>query len=101
MICRMNPFRPAGFLAALALAGCASFPELDAAITPEARTAPYPVIAPLADITAQTAPPRGAAESADDIAARAARLRERAATLDGPVVDAATREALRTAQGDG
>ncbi len=101
MMCRMPPLRPAGLLAILALAGCATFPELDAAITPEARAAPYPAIAPLADITAQTAPPRGAAESTQSLAGRAARLRERAAGLDGPVVDPATRDLLRAAHGDG
>jgi len=84
----------------LALTGCTRFPELDSAITAEARGADYPELLPTATLAAMAAEP---APEPDDQAARdpdevrAARLRARAARLRGAVIDADT----QTRMGEG
>jgi len=81
------------------LFGCSAHPNLDAATSAQARVAPYPMLAPINTVlgaaeTLTTAdPPRELAE----VAARAARLRQRAAILRGAVVDDATRARLAAA----
>jgi hypothetical protein len=80
--------RPAGARAWLgaaaalaAVAGCASFPEVDAQQTRAAATAPWPALAPLEEFAEAEA---GLAVTEADTAAveaRAARLRARAAAL--------------------
>ncbi|WP_156799280.1 hypothetical protein [Oceanicola granulosus] len=84
--------------AALALAACAEFPELDGRVTPAAAAAPYPDLVPLPPLLAAadalgaapdlSAPARAAADT------RAAELRARAAALRPPVVDPDARARL-------
>lgn len=82
----------------LALPGCTRFPELDSAITAEARDAGYPELLPTATLAAMAAEP--AREPDDQVArdpdeARAARLRARAARLRGAVIDADTQSRMK------
>lgn len=57
------------------LAGCADVPELDARITPAARTAPFPALAPIAPVIEA-----GLTGDSDEMTA--AQLRARAASLE-------------------
>jgi len=107
----MSLRRPLAVLCAgLALAGCsASFPEVDAAVSPGALAPGYPALAPVDDLrVAAAARPNSAgattlvasagADAATETAAidaRAERLRARAAGLSGEaVIDAAARDRL-------
>ena len=74
-----------------ALAGCTTFPELDAVQTPGLANAPYPRLLPLGTLLAEGSAPRATPEAMGDVAARAARLRARADRLRSPVIDSATR----------
>ncbi|MEM6635613.1 MAG: hypothetical protein AAF667_06945 [Pseudomonadota bacterium] len=58
----------------IGIAGCTSFPELDALTNDAARKAPYPRLAPFEDIVAVPAP-RIDAKTQELIAWRASRLR--------------------------
>ncbi len=69
----------------VALSGCAAFPQLDRARTPETRWAPYPDLLPLEQLVSGPAP-RVDAQMQAGIEGRAEALRARAAQLDGPVV---------------
>ncbi|MBY6002674.1 hypothetical protein KUV62_02065 [Salipiger bermudensis] len=76
---------PLLLLLPLALTGCASFPDLDAARTPGVERAPFPALLPLDDLT--RAPlTRATPELREGIEDRAEGLRARAARLQGPVV---------------
>jgi len=75
------PLAPALLLLAALAAGCAEFPDLDAAITPQARAAPYPRIAPLSEVLAGLPEGGPADPGAEALAARAAALKARAARL--------------------
>jgi len=77
--------------AALLIAGCASFPELDAAISPEARQAGYPTLVPVGGVLARRDAARIAPETEAALLARAANLRARARLLRGVVVEEETR----------
>lgn len=68
-----------------ALAGCVEFPDLDGAITPAARAAAYPKVAPLETVLA-TQPGDGETEMAV-LASRAAALRARAERLRRTPID--------------
>ncbi len=57
------------------LAACTPFPELTGTISDSARAAPYPVLTPLPTL------PTATGEDADQLAARAAALRARAAQI--------------------
>ena len=63
------------------LAGCANVPELDAKITPAARTAPYPTLQELGPVIAASQEVETDAETAEILRARAARLQARANAL--------------------
>lgn len=94
--------RPALLAAAMfaALSGCAQFPEVEAALSPEAERAAYPALLPIDDILARSA--EGGIAGPDLAAAleiRAARLRARAAALRAPVIDAATLRLMRSGVG--
>ncbi len=67
-----------GLIASVALAACASFPKLDAAISPEARRAGYPELVPTEQLLAKRE--EGRLTEADGLAlqSRSARLRARA-----------------------
>lgn len=94
---RLRPERLTGVLGAslaLALAACAQFPELDAARSADVADAPWPDLLPIETLLAGP-PPRATEAETDAVAARAAALRNRAARLKGPVVDAATKSRMR------
>lgn len=97
--------RPLAALAAAAVAaGCSSYPQLDAAVSPGALDTGFPALMPVDDLRMAAdarAPSPGAttlvadAGPAPEIDARAARLQARAARLRGEaVIDAAARERL-------
>lgn len=85
-------------LASLALAallpGCTRFPELDAAVSPEARRADYPQLVPIAEVLDRRDLARTTGREGDIVAARAAALRARARLLRGIVVNDETRRQL-------
>lgn len=69
-------------LPALALlAGCADVPELDARITPAARTAPFPALAPITPVIEAGLAGESDKMTAEQLRARAARLQARANSL--------------------
>lgn len=76
---------------AAALAGCTDFPELDAAITPEARRADYPQLVPVGEILDRRGLARTTGREGEILMARAANLQARARLLRGVVVDEDTR----------
>ncbi|SLN74372.1 hypothetical protein ROJ8625_04048 [Roseivivax jejudonensis] len=78
---------------ALLLAGCATFPEIDAAESADVATAPYPDLVPIGTLLAQQ-PPRATPALEAEVTARADALRARADALRGPVIDAPTRDRL-------
>lgn len=84
-----------------ALAGCTSFPELDAAQTPGIETAAYPRLLPLDTLLTEEGDPRATPEATDDLAARVAQLRARADRLRGPVVDGGTRSRMARGVAEG
>ena len=63
------------------LAACATVPELDARVTPAARTAPYPQLQPLDPLLAEGAAAQTDTATADALLARAAALQARANRL--------------------
>ncbi len=80
------------------LAACTEFPELDRAMSPEARRAGYPALVPVEPIlfAAFRGQPDTPAETAW-LVRRAAGLRARADALRGPVIDTASRARLAAA----
>ncbi len=69
---------PARFLLLAALlAGCAEFPQLDAAISPEARRAPFPTLVPLNEVLDRRGDARLTGAEAGPLKARADRLKAR------------------------
>lgn len=81
--------------AALGLAACAEFPQLDATVTENMRRADFPQLAPISELRAQ--PKTRLNEStAAGLAARVASLRARAARLQGSVVGAETKRRMKT-----
>lgn len=85
-------------VAVIWLAGCSpQIPELDATVPERLRNAAYPTLQPLDPaLFAGPRPAEEAEEIEDDLTARAARLQQRAAALDRPVVDEATQARMRT-----
>jgi len=61
----------------VALAACGPWPDLDEAVSPEARAAPPPELVALDPALARVPEPRGAAEVATALAPRAEGLRAR------------------------
>lgn len=88
---------PFCLIAGLALTGaCATFPELGR--LPTDQTADLPRLLPMEQLLAQAnATPRATEATAQGLAARAARLRNRAALMRGAVHDPATRARLSAA----
>lgn len=84
-------------LTATLLAGCSDFPELDAAITPAARKAGYPSLVPLDQITSGAQEPQITEQTIATMQARVASLNARAARLQRPIIDSATRARMRAA----
>lgn len=77
------------------VAGCAQFPELDSALTDRARQAPYPELLPVETLKARVDAPRISETAAEDMAARVAGLKARAAALRRTVIDGATRARMQ------
>ena len=102
-----RPILPA-LCAALLAAGCTAFPQLDATVSEATLSADYPALLSVADLRAAAAPRAASAgattlmasangpgaPTAPEIDARAARLRARAAGLQGDVIDAAAKDRL-------
>lgn len=82
------------FLSFGLLAACTEFPALDGKVSAAARAAPYPKLLPIDDLLTRPTPPRLSETDVTALAARAARLRRRAAALQGPVIDQSTRKRL-------
>lgn len=84
--------RLAPTIAALILAGCTTFPELDGTVDPSLRGAPYPDLVPLSGLLAQAdAGTNRGPEIEADMTSRIAALRARAAGLRGAVIPASVR----------
>jgi hypothetical protein len=81
-------------LALIAPGGCAEFPEMGR--VPSAQAA-APDLMPMDSLLAQVGTPRATPAVTDALAGRAARLRARAALMQGPVMDPATRARLQAA----
>lgn len=97
---RSDPIRVrfARLPAALALAGlvaasgCAHVPELDARISPQLQSAPYPALLPLDTALEPLPSPQQASDRIESaLAGRRDRLKARAARLQAPVIDDASR----------
>ena len=80
---------------ALAVAGCAEFPDLNSTVSPELETAAFPKLVPVEPLLARADEVQITDETSAGIAARVARLRARAARLKGSVVDRGTRARMR------
>lgn len=63
------------------LAGCAQFPELDAAATPGVADAPYPQLVPLEDLLTAPETVRAVPEAVPEVTSRVDGLRSRADRL--------------------
>jgi len=84
-------------LALLCLASvtaCAEFPELDTAISAEARRAPFPELVPIGPILERRNDARTDGTEAEALEARAAALRARARLLRGATINDETRQRL-------
>jgi hypothetical protein len=81
------------------VAGCAQIPAVEA-FPPSAASEP-PQLLPIDDLLAQAKGSPVAEARAGNLAARAARLRARAALMQGPVHDPATRARLAKAIREG
>lgn len=91
------PLRPAlAAIIAACLAGCAQFPELDAAISPGAKNADYPDLVPIEQLKAQVPEVKTDSDTLDEIDARVESLRTRAQRLRGTVIDSPTRARMQT-----
>ncbi len=78
-----RPFLLTVLVALPLLAACAQFPDLDAAVSEEAKTAPPPELVPVERILgpATAVPPSTGDETEEELRARAAALRARANRL--------------------
>lgn len=94
--------RLSALLASLALCmGCAAPPGLGPVLRAEGNPgAPAPVILPLDQVIAQASGAAITPATTAGVAGRAARLRARAAAMQGPVQDDATRARLAAAISD-
>lgn len=81
--------------AAIALAACTDFPQLDAAISEEAKRAEYPVLVPVAGLLVKREEGRITEATGLQLQSRAANLRARANLLRGQPIDEETRLRLR------
>jgi hypothetical protein len=91
----MRGLSPFWLTAPLWIAGaCTPLPD----IAPIADSnAPAPVLVPLDNLLASVDAPRATEQASNALAARATRLRARAALMRGPVLSPETRETLRQA----
>jgi hypothetical protein len=89
--------RIASLVTVLALAACTDFPALDAAVSRRPDPGPAPDLLPIDTLLSATAGARLDASDGAALAARAERLRARAALMRGPVLDPETRARLAAA----
>lgn len=88
------------FAYALTLCACTQFPDLDNAISGDAKGADFPALVPLEPIlAARRAPPATAQEAAGDVLARLSGLQARAARLRSGVLSPSDRARLRQTPG--
>ncbi|WP_172293792.1 hypothetical protein [Pseudoruegeria sp. HB172150] len=73
------------------LSGCSDFPDLDSAVSPEARRAEYPELVPIDGILARRGMAQLDGSEAEILAARAANLRARGQLLRDIAVNEDTR----------
>ncbi len=78
-------------IATVLLAGCTTFPQLDAAVSPGARIADYPVLVPVDTILVRRSDSTITEATGEALRARAANLRARARLLRGAPVEEETR----------
>lgn len=77
------------------ISGCIEVPELDKAVPEWVNSADYPVLLPLGpDLLTQVTPTDQAAEIEQELIARSARLKTRAAALNAEVLSEAERDRL-------
>jgi len=82
-------------IAALALAGCTQFPELDQRVTGALDAAEYPALVPVDPLLATATAGRvDVAQTQGALEGRVARLRARAARLRGSVLSGRERQRL-------
>jgi len=87
-----------GIMGFAALCACAQAPQVNTAFGTVDRDAPFPNLVPLAELTSgPTSPARITPATAQNLNSRISALRARAARLNGPVVDSATRAQMRGA----
>ncbi|MDJ0827259.1 MAG: hypothetical protein QNJ16_17345 [Rhodobacter sp.] len=87
----MQPVHTIVLLAALAMPACTTFPDLDAAVSPEARRAEYPELIPAEGLLGRRGDGRLTEQDAEDLLNRAANLTARARLLRGAPIDEETR----------
>ncbi|MBU2980912.1 hypothetical protein KO498_03705 [Lentibacter algarum] len=78
------------------LTACATFPELDATLSDEAKAADFPTLMPINELSAATPAPRITEQSTAALSGRVSALQARAARLRRSVVDAGTKQRMRT-----
>ena len=83
-------------LLTLVTAACTQLPLLDAAVSPEARNAPYPDLIPIEQIQGNVPTQLITTDTAPDIENRIVSLKARAARIRGSVIDDATRAQLQS-----
>lgn len=93
----MRRFAAVFAITATALAGCSNFPELDAAVTPAARTADFPSLVPISPLIAGAQQVQITEETVATLQGRVSGLKARAARLRGPIIDGATRARMQAA----
>lgn len=73
------------------LAACTQFPELDNAVSESAQTADYPALINFDEIVSDAQNTTITPQTVQGLESRLARLKSRARTLSGPIIDGATR----------
>lgn len=90
--------RAALLLLSFSLAGCTPFPDLGAAVSASAKSAPYPRLAPIDGLLDRAnAPGPDVAAIRSGLAGRVGALRARAAGLKRPIVEPAVRARMNAA----
>lgn len=97
--CHLRPIALMAFgtVLVLVLGGCAQVPELDATVPDHLDDAAYPALVPLdGSLTTAVHPADAAKKIEDTLSGRRDRLQARAARLNTPIVDPATRARMKT-----
>ncbi len=90
----MRPFLPILFLATAVLSGCTQFPELDGAVTEEAKAASAPEIVDNSVVLGPAAEAILDVETQAEMEARAVALEARALAASGPIISPEEKAAL-------